>query len=107
MKLRFCPSIILLYTVASVEQHLRPHASGGTPAILKNEGMPEALTGKHPIRPTSPRCRRSRRLEPGRRSTYPLKILFRQMEPPQPSVQPHRAKYSLSRFRLLNQEATL
>src|SRR6186713_1403828 len=41
MKLRFCPSIILLYTVASVEQHLRPHASGCTPAILKNEGMPE------------------------------------------------------------------
>jgi hypothetical protein len=31
----------LLYTVASVEQHLRPHASGCTPAILKNEGMPE------------------------------------------------------------------
>jgi hypothetical protein len=44
MKLRFCPSIILLYTVASVEQHLRPHASGCTPAILKNEGMPEVLT---------------------------------------------------------------
>jgi hypothetical protein len=43
MKLRFCPSIILLYTVASVEQHLRPHASGCTPAILKNEGMPEDL----------------------------------------------------------------
>src|SRR3954453_349271 len=41
MKLRFCPSIILLYTVASVEQHLRHHASGCTPAILKNEGMPE------------------------------------------------------------------
>src|SRR4051812_46366646 len=41
-----------------------------------------ALTGKHPIRPTSPRCRRPRRLEPGRRSTYPLKILFRQTEPP-------------------------
>jgi len=31
----------LLYTVASVEQHLRHHASGCTPAILKNEGMPE------------------------------------------------------------------
>src|SRR3954452_14057171 len=43
MKLRFCPSIILLYTVASVEQHLRPHASGCTPAILKNEGMPEGV----------------------------------------------------------------
>jgi hypothetical protein len=34
----------LLYTVASVEQHLRPHASGCTPAILKNEGMPEINT---------------------------------------------------------------
>jgi hypothetical protein len=42
------------------------------------------LTGKHPIRPTSPRFRRSRRLELGRRSTYPPKILFRQTEPPQP-----------------------
>jgi hypothetical protein len=41
MKLRCCPSIILLYTVASGEQHLRPHASGCIPAILKNEGMPE------------------------------------------------------------------
>ena len=30
-----------------------------------------ALTGKHPIRPTSPRFRRSRQPEPGRRSTYP------------------------------------
>src|SRR3954449_4903502 len=42
-----------------------------------------ALTGKHPIRPTSSRFRRSRRLEPGRRSTYQPKILFRQTEPPQ------------------------
>jgi hypothetical protein len=41
------------------------------------------LTGKHPIRPTSPSFRRSRRLEPGRRSTYPPKNLFRQAEPPQ------------------------
>src|ERR1700720_2272226 len=29
-----------------------------------------ALTGRRPIRPTSPRCRMSRRLNPGRRSTY-------------------------------------
>jgi hypothetical protein len=42
-----------------------------------------ALTGKHPIRPTSPRFRRSWRLEPGRRSTYQPKNLFRQTEPPQ------------------------
>jgi transposase len=42
-----------------------------------------ALTGKHPIRPTSPRLRRSRQPEPGRRSTYPPKNLFRQAEPPQ------------------------
>src|SRR4051794_22289047 len=41
-----------------------------------------ALTGKHPIRPTSPSFRRSRRLEPGRRSTYQPKNLFRQTEPP-------------------------
>jgi hypothetical protein len=38
----------LLYTVASVEQHLRPHASGCTPAILKNEGMPEVSRGLLP-----------------------------------------------------------
>src|SRR3954454_16052194 len=50
---------------------------------VKNEGIPEALTGKHPIRPTSPRFRRSRQPEPGRRSTYPPKNLFRQAEPPQ------------------------
>jgi hypothetical protein len=41
-----------------------------------------ALTGKHLIRPTSPRFRRSRQPEPGRRSTYPPKNLFRQAEPP-------------------------
>jgi hypothetical protein len=40
----------------------------------------------HPIRPTSPRFRRSRRLEPGRRSTYQPKNLFRQTEPPQRSL---------------------
>jgi hypothetical protein len=40
----------LLYTVASVEQHLRPHASGCTPAILKNEGMPEGCGGMQPPR---------------------------------------------------------
>jgi hypothetical protein len=40
----------LLYTVASVEQHLRPHASGCTPAILKNEGMPE-LKSHYPTAP--------------------------------------------------------
>jgi hypothetical protein len=38
------------------------------------------LTGKHPIRPTSPRFRRSRQPEPGRRSTYPPENLFRQAE---------------------------
>jgi hypothetical protein len=53
------------------------------------------LTGKHPIKPTSPRFRRSRQLEPGRRSTYPLKILFRQTEPPQ-SSQPFRTTRLLS-----------
>jgi hypothetical protein len=42
------------------------------------------LTGKRPIKPTLPRCRRlSRRLEPSRRSTYQPKNLFRQTEPPQ------------------------
>ena len=41
------------------------------------------MTGKHLIRPTSPRFRRSRQPEPGRRSTYPPKNLFRQAEPPQ------------------------
>src|SRR5687767_1310158 len=51
-----------------------------------------ALTGKHPIRPTSPRFRRSRRLEPGRRSTYQPKILFRQTEPPH--IQPALVKKS-------------
>ena len=34
----------------------------------------------------SPRFRRSRRLEPGSSSTYPLKILFRQSEPPHRSA---------------------
>ena len=51
-----------------------------------------ALTGKHPIRPTSPRFRRSRQPEPGRRSTYPPKNLFRQAEPPHPSGQQERQR---------------
>jgi putative transposase len=54
----------------------RPHSS-----------LIRALTGKHPIRPTSPRFRRSRQPEPGRRSTYQPKYLFRQAEPP------HSAKH--------------
>ena len=42
-----------------------------------------SLDRQTPIRPTSPRFRRSRQPEPGRRSTYPPKNLFRQAEPPQ------------------------
>src|SRR4051794_15098639 len=59
--------------------------SPGTSTFTTHADPIRALTGKHPIRPTSSRFRRSRRLEPGRRSTYPLKILFRQTEPPHPS----------------------
>src|SRR5215217_6873597 len=57
--------------------------SPGTSAFTTPADRIPALTGKHPIRPTSPRFRRSRQPEPGRRSTYPPKILFRQAEPPQ------------------------
>jgi hypothetical protein len=45
-----------------------------------------ALTGKHPTRPTSPRFRRPRRLEPGSNSTYQPKNLFRQTELPHQPV---------------------
>src|SRR5829696_8088032 len=34
-------------------------------------GLIHLLTARHPIRLTSTRCRSSRRLNPGRRSTYP------------------------------------
>src|ERR1700730_11326734 len=42
-----------------------------TSASTTAEDHIRALTGRHPIRPTLPRCRMSRRLNPGRRSTYP------------------------------------
>src|SRR5918995_210862 len=57
--------------------------SPGTSAFTTPADRIRALTGKHLIRPTSPRFRRSRQPEPGRRSTYPPKNLFRQVEPPQ------------------------
>ena len=53
-----------------------------TSAFTTHADRIPALTGKHLIRPTSPRFRRSRQPEPGRRSTYPPKNLFRQAEPP-------------------------
>jgi hypothetical protein len=46
----------------------RPHRP--IPRLLQQQKNIRVLTGRHPIRPTSPRCRMSRRLNPGRRSTY-------------------------------------
>src|ERR1700675_3950949 len=46
-----------------------PH-SADTSAPPNAEDHIRALTGGRPIRPTSPRCRMSRRLNHGRRSTY-------------------------------------
>lgn len=54
-----------------------------TSAFTTPAGYIPALASKNPIRPTSPRFRRSRQPEPGRRSTYPPKNLFRQAEPSQ------------------------
>src|SRR6202045_4572034 len=44
--------------------------SADTSASTTAEDHIRALTGRRPIRPTSPRCRMSRRLNPGRSSTY-------------------------------------
>src|ERR1700675_263731 len=44
--------------------------SADTSASTTAEDDIRALTGRRPIRPTSPRCRMSRRLNPGRSSTY-------------------------------------
>jgi putative transposase len=72
-----------VYLRAMIPWPRRGLRSPGTSTFTTHADHIRALTGKHPIRPTSPRFRRSRRLEPGRPSTYPLKILFRQTEPPQ------------------------
>ena len=78
------PSNMKKYTCGPTTQSPRRGIrSPVTSAFTIHADHIRALTGKHPIRPTSPRFRRSRQLEPGRRSTYPLKILFRQTEPPQ------------------------
>src|SRR4029077_6415190 len=44
--------------------------SADTSASTTAEDHIRALTGRRPIRPTSPRCRMSRRLNHGRSSTY-------------------------------------
>ena len=56
--------------VAEARKSLASTLAFTTPADLIR-----ALTGKHPIRPTSPRFRRSRQPEPGRRSTYQPKTV--------------------------------
>ena len=58
-------------------------AAGRQQEKIAARAAEERTTGKHPIRPTSPRFRRLRQPEPGRCSTYAPKNLFRQAEPPQ------------------------
>src|ERR1700732_3977016 len=50
--------------------------SADTSASTTAEDHIRALTGRRPIRPTSPRCRMSRRLNPGRSSTYQTEEAF-------------------------------
>jgi putative transposase len=45
-----------------------------------------ALTARHPIKPTSPRCQSGWQPNPGRRSTYRRGKKFRQPGPPLPEV---------------------
>src|SRR3954465_14095364 len=92
------PSNMKKYTCGPTTQSPRRGIrSPGTSTFTTHADHIRALTGKHPIRPTSSRFRRSRRLEPGRRSTYPLKILFRQTEPPHSEA--HKRVFSSPQFR--------
>src|SRR3954451_12285493 len=61
---------------------LRPAPrSAGISASTIPADRTRALTGRRRIEPISPGCRRSRRLEPGRGSTYRAGKLFGQTEP--------------------------
>jgi hypothetical protein len=65
----------------------RPALRSANTSLFTTVGGPaRALTARHPIKPTSPRCHFAWQPNPGRGSTYRRGKLFRQPRPPQSSA---------------------